>query len=230
MLTLASMTEIKSVGLCQLGFRATWDCTNPTALVLWLAPTHQAVPVQPSLTAEWLYVTGEGLPGEGSGCTTGSLCGRKQRTCHAHLAVWRRKAAQQGCFLCSAAGQCKVQSRDYRNCSYAGLIWPFMLWGVPILQSRMCSSRFDWGIKQWGTEESKAQHLAAAKKTREVQARADSTVLVAAEPEVWAMRCYCPAEAPLTPSECTSKTCHRDTMLIGLQSCCPYEQQPNKLH
>lgn len=79
-----------------------------------------------------------------------------------------------------------------------------MFWDVHILQSRMWSNRFDWGTKQWGTEESKAQYLAT--KTRQVRVRVDSTVLVASEPEVGAMRYHHPAEAPLTAAECTSKT------------------------
>lgn len=86
-------------------------------LALWPACKHQAMPVQPSLKQvqcgmEWLYVRDEALLGEGSGCTTGALYCRKQGTHHAQLAVWRRKAAQQGCFLCTVAGQHETQPGD----------------------------------------------------------------------------------------------------------------------
>lgn len=61
-------------------------------------------------------------------------------------------------------------------------------------------------MRDRGEQSPAPAHLLAATKTREVQVRADSTVLVASEPQVGAMRCYHPAEAPLTASEYTSKT------------------------
>lgn len=53
MLTLASVMEIKSVVLSQLGFRATWDCKNQLPLTLWLASTRPAVPGLLSLRRGW---------------------------------------------------------------------------------------------------------------------------------------------------------------------------------
>lgn len=87
------------------------------ALDFWPACTPQTVPVQPSLRhvqcrMEWLYVRDEALLEEGSGWTTGALYCRKQRPRHAQLAFWRRKAVQQGCFLCTVAGQHETQPGD----------------------------------------------------------------------------------------------------------------------
>lgn len=69
---------------------------------------------------------------------------RKQKTCHARLAVWRRKAAQQGCFLCTAVGQCEEESRGYRTT--AGM--PIFALGSTLSFKGGCGTTFFfWGTK-----------------------------------------------------------------------------------
>lgn len=139
--------------------------------------------------------------------------------CLAQLAGWRRRAAQ-GCFLC----QHKAQPRDCRSCSYPGLICPVRP-PCPSKQDAVQQAWLGYKATRGRGEQSPAPPL-GCHRTREVQARAGSTLLVLSEAVVGAMRWCHPAEAPLTVSECTSKTqmSQRHQCSSDYSHACPKEQ------
>lgn len=140
LLTLASMIEIKSVVLCQLGFRATCDCTNQMALALWQAPTHQTVPVQPSRRQERCGMAVKGVKdslGKDLAVQQALSIAESKRRVMDNWQFGKGRLQNKVVSFALLLGQHKAQSKDCRSCCYPGLICPVMPWGVHILQSRM---------------------------------------------------------------------------------------------
>lgn len=140
LLTLASMIEIKSVVLCQLGFRATCDCTNQMALALWQAPTHQTVPVQPSWRQERCGMAVKGVKdslGKDLAAQQALSIAESKRRVMDNWQFGKERLQNKVVSFALLLGQHKAQSKDCRSCCYPGLICPVMPWGVHILQSRM---------------------------------------------------------------------------------------------